>query len=134
MSKLNIMVVDDSALTAKRLVTMLEQLGYEVGKICKTGLEAVETIEYLTGKGHAIPDLITMDITMPDMDGISATRRILAIQKQALIIMVTSHGQEQMVIEAIGAGAKGYVLKPIKLEKLRDSIKSVMSRYGQNGA
>jgi two-component system chemotaxis response regulator CheY len=110
---------------------MLEQLGYEVGKICKTGLEAVEFIEYLSNKGLSIPDLVTMDITMPDMDGIAATRRILAVQPQALIIMVTSHGQEQMVIEAIGAGAKGYVLKPIKLEKLRDSIKSVLSRYGK---
>jgi two-component system chemotaxis response regulator CheY len=131
MNKPNMMVVDDSALTAKRLVAMLEQLGYEVGKICKTGLEAVEFIEYLNNKGLSIPDLITMDITMPDMDGIAATRRILAVQPQALIIMVTSHGQEQMVIEAIGAGAKGYVLKPIKLEKLRDSIKSVLSRYGK---
>ena len=132
MNKPNIMVVDDSALTAKRLVAMLEQLGYEVGKICKTGLEAVEFIEYLNNKGLSIPDLITMDITMPDMDGITATRRILAVQPQALIIMVTSHGQEQMVIEAIGAGAKGYVLKPIKLEKLRDSIKSVLTRYGKS--
>jgi len=132
MSKPNIMVVDDSALTAKRLVAMLEQLGYEVGKICKTGLEAVEFIEYLSNKGLSIPDLVTMDITMPDMDGITATRRILAVQPQALIIMVTSHGQEQMVIEAIGAGAKGYVLKPIKLEKLRDSIKSVLTRYGKS--
>ena len=132
MSKTNIMVVDDSALTAKRLVVMLEQLGYEVGKICKTGLEAVETIEYMTNKGLSIPDLITMDITMPDMDGIEATRRILAIQPKALIIMVTSHGQEQMVIEAIGAGAKGYVLKPIKLEKLQASIKNVITRYGKS--
>lgn len=132
MSKQNIMVVDDSALTAKRLVAMLEQLGYEVGKICKTGLEAVQIIEYLTNKGLSIPDLITMDITMPDMDGIAATRSILAMQPKALIIMVTSHGQEQMVIDAIAAGAKGYVLKPIKLEKLRDSINSVLTRYGQN--
>lgn len=132
MSKPNIMVVDDSALTAKRLVAMLEQLGYEVGKICKTGLEAVETIEYMTNKSLSIPDLITMDITMPDMDGITATRRILALQPKALIIMVTSHGQEQMVIEAIGAGAKGYVLKPINLDKLRDSVKNVLSRYGKS--
>lgn len=131
MSKLDIMVVDDSALTAKRLVAMLEELGYEVGKTCKTGLEAVQTIEYLTKKGLPTPDLITMDITMPDMDGIAATRQILAMQKQLLIIMVTSHGQEQMVIDAIGAGAKGYVLKPIKLDKLRDSINNVMTRYGQ---
>jgi len=132
MSKPNIMVVDDSALTTKRLVAMLEQLGYEVGKICKTGLEAVETIEYMTNKSLSIPDLITMDITMPDMDGIAATRRILALQPNALIIMVTSHGQEQMVIEAIGAGAKGYVLKPINLDKLRDSVKNVLSRYGKS--
>lgn len=132
MSKPNIMVVDDSALTAKRLVAMLEQLGYEVGKICKTGLEAVETFEYMTNKGFSIPDLITMDITMPDMDGITATRRILALQPKALIIMVTSHGQEQMVIEAIGAGAKGYVLKPINLDKLRESVKNVLSRYGKS--
>ena len=132
MSKPNIMVVDDSALTAKRLVVMLEQLGYEVGKVCKTGLEAVETIEYMTNKGLSIPDLITMDITMPDMDGIEATRRIIALQPKALIIMVTSHGQEQMVIEAIGAGAKGYVLKPINLDKLRDSVKNVLSRYGKS--
>lgn len=132
MSKRNIMVVDDSALTAKRLVAMLEQLGHEVGKICKTGLEAVQIIEYMTNKGLSIPDIITMDITMPDMDGIAATRSILAMQPKALIIMVTSHGQEQMVIDAIAAGAKGYVLKPIKLEKLRDSINGVLSRYGQN--
>lgn len=132
MSKLNIMVVDDSALTAKRLVSMLEELGYEVSKICKTGLEAVETITYMCNKGISIPDLITMDITMPDMDGIEATRRILAIQPKALVIMVTSHGQEQMVIEAIGAGAKGYVLKPIKLEKLQTSIKNVINRYGKS--
>ena len=132
MSKTNIMVVDDSALTAKRLVVMLEQLGYEGGKICKTGLEAVETIEYMTNKGLSIPDLITMDITMPDMDGIEASRRIIALQPKALIIMVTSHGQEQMVIEAIGAGAKGYVLKPINLDKLRDSVKNVLSRYGKS--
>lgn len=129
MSKLNIMVVDDSALTAKRLVAMLEQLGYEVGKICKTGLEAVETIEYMTNKGLSIPDLITMDITMPDMDGIAATRQILAMQKQALIIMVTSHGQEEMVIDAIESGALGYVIKPVKKEKVKETIDRIVNKF-----
>ena len=132
MSKLGIMVVDDSALTVKRLVTMLEQLGHEVIKTCKSGLEAVETIKYLVNKGSAPPDLITMDITMPDMDGIEATRRILALHPQALIIMVTSHGQEQMVMDAISAGAKGYVLKPIKQDKLQESIKKVMAHYSRD--
>lgn len=127
------MVVDDSALTVKRLVTMLEQLGHEVIKTCKSGLEAVETIKFLVNKGSSssMPDLITMDITMPDMDGIEATRHILALYPQALIIMVTSHGQEQMVMDAITAGAKGYVLKPIKQDKLQESIKKVMAHYNR---
>lgn len=131
MNRLGIMVVDDSALTVKRLVTMLEQLGHEVTKTCKSGLEAVQTIEYLVNKASSLPDLITMDITMPDMDGIEATRRILAVAPQALIIMVTSHGQEQMVMDAIAAGAKGYVLKPIKQDKLQESIKKVMTHYSR---
>ncbi len=129
MNKLSIMVVDDSALVVKRLAAMLEQLGHEVVKICKTGQEAVQTIEYSVKNGLPLPDLITMDITMPDMDGINATKHILAACPEALIIMVTSHGQEQMVIDAVSAGAKGYVLKPIKQEKLKESIKNVMSHY-----
>lgn len=129
MSKLNIMVVDDSALVVKRLAAMLEQLGHEVSKVCKTGAEAVQTVEYLVKNGQPLPDLITMDITMPDMDGINATQHILNAYPEALIIMVTSHGQEQMVMDAVKAGAKGYVLKPIKQDKLQESIKSVISHY-----
>lgn len=129
MSKLEIMAVDDSALTLKKLTAMLEELGHQVVKTCKSGMEAVETFKYLKERGLPKPDLVTMDITMPEMDGISATRRILALAPDALIIMVTSHGQEQMVIEAIEAGAKGYVLKPFKIEKLRESINQVVSRY-----
>ncbi|MDF1614933.1 response regulator [Desulfurivibrio dismutans] len=129
MNKLEIMVVDDSALTIKKLGAMLEQLGHEVSKTCKSGMEAVETFKYLKEKGLPRPDLVTMDITMPEMDGIAATSRILAMDPDVLIIMVTSHGQEQMVVEAIEAGAKGYVLKPFKIEKLKESINQVISRY-----
>ncbi|ADH85375.1 response regulator [Desulfurivibrio alkaliphilus] len=129
MTNLEIMVVDDSALTIKKLGAMLEQLGHQVSKTCKSGMEAVETFKYLKDKGLPRPDLVTMDITMPEMDGIAATSRILAMDPDALIIMVTSHGQEQMVIEAIEAGAKGYVLKPFKIEKLKESINQVITRY-----
>ena len=133
MKKLEIMVVEDSELIAEIMVEMLEQeLGHRVSKICRTGLEAVQTIEYLGKKGLAGPDLITMDVEMPDMDGINATRRILALQPGALIIMVTSHSKKDMVVEAVGAGAKGYVLKPIGLDKLRESINSVISRSGRH--
>lgn len=129
MNKLNVMVVDDSALTIKRLQAMLEQLGHKVTITCKSGLEAVEAFRDLIAKQQPLPGLVTMDITMPDMDGIGATRQILGMSPETLIIMVTSHGQEQMVIEAIEAGAKGYVLKPFKVEKLQESINSVINQY-----
>lgn len=132
MNKLEIMIVDDSALIIKKLGAMLEQMGHEVVKTCKSGMEAVDTFQYLKEKGLPLPDLVTMDITMPEMDGIAATRRILGLAPDTLIIMVTSHGQEQMVIEAIEAGAKGYVLKPFKIEKLKASIDQVVSRYKQD--
>lgn len=124
MKSLTIFVVDDSNLTSRKLSKMLEELGHRVVAVAPTGQQAVDS--YLALK----PDLVTMDITMPDMDGIEATRRILAMDKSALIIMITSHGQEQMVIEAIDAGAKGYVLKPVKKEKLGEHIELVFQKYG----
>lgn len=66
---------------------------------------------------------------MPDTDGIEATRRIMALDAGAPILMVTSYGQEQMVLNAIDAGAKGYVLKPIREEKLRDVIDKAVAKY-----
>jgi two-component system chemotaxis response regulator CheY len=74
------------------------------------------------------PDLVTMDITMPGMDGIEATRTILAEFRDAKIIMVTSHGQEDMVREALKAGALGYVLKPVNAEKLAVHIARVVGQ------
>jgi two-component system chemotaxis response regulator CheY len=124
LKSLTIFVVDDSNLTSRKLSKMLEELGHRVVAVAPTGQQAVDS--YLALK----PDLVTMDITMPDMDGIEATRRILAMDKSALIIMITSHGQEQMVIEAIDAGAKGYVLKPVKKEKLGEHIELVFQKYG----
>jgi len=120
---LKILVVDDSMITVKKLEKLLVDIGHEVIHRSKTGLEAI------THYKDFLPDLVTMDITMPDMDGIEATKRILAIDPDALIIMVTSHGQENMVMDAIDAGAKGYVLKPIRIEKLTDTIDKVLTRY-----
>jgi len=74
---------------------------------------------------------VAMDITMPDMDGIKATRSILEKFPEALIIMVTSHGQEKMVMDAIDAGAKGYIMKPFTREKLDETIRRVMEKFGQ---
>ncbi|CAG1021778.1 Chemotaxis protein CheY [Patescibacteria group bacterium] len=123
MNNLRVMVVDDSTVTIKKLTQILEQIGHQVVCISKTGTDALALYEQYQ------PDIVTMDITMPDMDGIVATSRIIKVFPNALIIMVTAHGQEQMVIESIEAGAKGYVLKPINPDKLQEMICKVYEKY-----
>ena len=126
MKSLTFMVVDDSNITIKKLTKMLEESGHKVVFVAGTGQQAVDNYTAY------MPDMVTMDIAMPDMDGIEATRKILEQHKDALIIMITSHGQEQMVMDAIDAGAKGYVLKPVKKEKLKEHIEQVFNKYGHS--
>jgi two-component system, chemotaxis family, chemotaxis protein CheY len=114
--KLTVMLVDDSLIMTRKLELMMQELGHEVVHICKTGLEAVSA--YPTIK----PQLVLMDITMPDMDGIEATQRIIATDANARVIMVTSHGQQAMVVRSLEMGARGYVLKPVVKEKLASMI------------
>jgi two-component system chemotaxis response regulator CheY len=123
MNSLRVMVVDDSTITIKKLTQILEQIGHQVVCSCKTGAEALAYYRQYQ------PDIVTMDITMPDMDGIEATQQIISVFPNALIIMVTSHGQEQMVIESIEVGAKGYILKPIQTDKLAEMISQVHEKY-----
>jgi len=118
---LKIMVVDDSWITIKKLALILEELGHNVVEKCRNGCEAVEKFPDVK------PDIVTMDITMPETNGIDATKSIIRDFPQAKIIIVTSHGQEQMVMDAINAGASGYVLKPFRSEKLKEVIEKVMS-------
>ncbi len=121
---LNVLIVDDSLITVKKLRLLVEQLGHRVVGTAGSGSAALSAYREFT------PDLVTMDITMPGMDGVEATRQILVDFPQAKVIMVTSHGQEKMVIDALDAGAKGYVLKPIRPEKLADMISKVVGRNG----
>jgi two-component system chemotaxis response regulator CheY len=119
MTGLNIMVVDDSQITAKKIRAMLESLGHTVVQTARTGREAVARYE------AARPDMVTMDITMPDMNGIDATREIMATDSFARVVVVTSHGQEEMVRGAMEAGAKGYILKPFDQDKLRSVLDKI---------
>ncbi len=123
MRKLSVMVVDDSIITIKNLSKILNELGYNVVASCINGQQALEKYQELK------PDLVTMDITMPDMDGMEATKKIMAADPKALVIMITSHGQQQMVLDAIEAGAKGYILKPFNKDKVAESIKKLKDRY-----
>ena len=119
MTGYNIMVVDDSQITAKKIRSMLETLGHTVVQTARTGREAVAHYH------AARPDLVTMDITMPDMNGIAATRAIMANDSHARVVVVTSHGQEEIVRGAMEAGAKGYILKPFDQEKLRTLLDKI---------
>ncbi|MCX6074476.1 MAG: response regulator [Campylobacterales bacterium] len=116
---LKVLIVDDSLIIRRNLSKILESAGHRVIGEAKDGKEAIELYR------HYKPDFVTMDITMPEMDGIMAVKEIKRLDKQAKIIMITSHGQEDMVIGAIHSGASGYLLKPIRIEKLRESIRKV---------
>ena len=125
MTALSVMIVDDSLIMAQKLKLMLTELGHQVVRICKDGPEAI--CDYPQVK----PDLVTMDITMPGMDGIEAMQAILADHRSARFIMVTSHGQEAMVVRAIDAGARGYVLKPVTKDKLAAMLHRAMAATGK---
>lgn len=120
---LNVMVVDDSAISVKKLSKLLEDLGHTVVAVARNGIDAVAMY------GHVNPDIVTMDITMSQMDGIDATRTITAQYKDALIVMVTSHANEMKVIEAIQAGAVGYVIKPFEPDVVKRSIDKIVDRF-----
>lgn len=120
---LKVLVVDDSLIIRKKIAKILENLGHEVLADATNGQEAIEA--YIKYK----PDFVTMDITMPDMDGITAVKEIMKIDSEAKVIMVTSHGQEDMVIKSIQSGAVGYILKPITDDKLAQVIGEVFIEY-----
>lgn len=120
MNPLNFMVVDDSMLATQVTQLAIEKLGHKVTGTANTGASAIANY------GHCNPDVVTMDITMPDMDGVEAADKIMQSYPDARIIMVTSHAQKNIVMDALRVGAKGYILKPIKPEKLAATIAQVI--------
>jgi two-component system chemotaxis response regulator CheY len=105
MSK-KVLIVDDVAFVRKTLSEILTQAGYQVVAEAADGQEAIE--KYIATR----PDLVTMDVVMPMMSGIEATRRIMKLDKTAHIVIISAMGQENLVMEAINVGARDYVLKP----------------------
>ncbi|WP_415035363.1 response regulator [Azonexus sp.] len=118
----SVMIVDDSPITVRKLSMMLEPLGYRIVATAASGKAAIAA--YRSQR----PDVVTMDITMPGMDGIEATRQIMTEFPDARIVMVTSHGQEKMVLEALKAGARGYVIKPFQEHKIYEAIEKACKR------
>lgn len=114
-----ILVVDDAAFMRVSIKKMLTNNGYEVVGEAENGKVAIQKYEELS------PDVITLDITMPEMDGLACLKEILAIDPSANVIMVSAMGQEGMVREAVLSGAKGFIVKPFKEDVLMESLKNL---------
>jgi len=123
---LNILVVDDSILMRNNIKSYVKSLGHKVVGEAQDGAVAVKMCAELT------PDVITMDITMPDMDGITAIAKIREFDNKVNIIVATSHGQEEVIMKALQAGAKGYILKPINESNLNEAISNIYKDHTTN--
>lgn len=119
MSK-NILVVDDAGFMRMMIKDILTKNGYNVIGEAENGAKAIEKYAELK------PDLVIMDITMPDVDGIQAVKEIRKIDPNANIIMCSAMGQQAMVIEAIQAGAKDFIVKPFQSDRVIEAVKKVL--------
>ncbi len=115
-----ILIVDDATFMRMILGKMLTENGFEVVGEAENGKKAIEKYKELK------PDLVTLDITMPELDGISAAKEILKLDGDAKIIMCSAMGQQAMVVDAIKAGAKDFIVKPFQVERVVESIKKVL--------
>lgn len=118
---MNVLVVDDSNFIRLNIVNYLKNNNITVVGEASNGQEAIELYKELK------PDIVTMDITMPDMDGVEAVKKIVEIDSNAKIIICSAVGQQVKVIEAIKAGAKSFILKPLNEEKMIIEINKVIS-------
>ena len=114
-----IMVVDDAAFMRMRCKKLLIQSGYDVLE-ANTGAQAVEV--YKANK----PDMVLLDITMPDMDGLTALKEIRKIDPDAKVAMVTAMGQQSIVTEALKAGARDFVIKPFEPDRVLAAVKKIL--------
>lgn len=112
----NVMVVDDAAFMRMMLKDILTGAGYNVIGEAENGAVAVNKYKELS------PDLVLMDITMPEMDGVSAVKKIRGLDPGAKIIMCSAMGQQAMVLESIQAGAKDFVVKPFQAERIIEAV------------
>ena len=118
-----ILVVDDSMFVAKQLGQILTSEGYEIVATAVDGKDGVDKYKELCP--HV--DLVTMDITMPKMDGITALEQIMAFDKNAKVVMVSALGKEELVKKSLMLGAKSYIVKPLDRKKVLERIAKVLN-------
>ncbi len=118
---MRIMVVDDSRITAFQLEDLLRGTSYEIVERCYSGEDAIERY------GVVRPDLVTMDILMPGMDGLETTQIIMEQYPDARIVMLSSLAYDDTVDEARRVGAKGFLYKPFKLEQVLSAFENALN-------
>lgn len=111
-----VLIVDDAAFMRLSIKTMITKAGFEVAGEAKNGIEAVKKYKELK------PDVVTMDITMPEMTGIEAVKMIMQMDPNAKILMVSAMGQESLVKESIVSGARSFIVKPFTEEQVIQSL------------
>ena len=116
----NVLIVDDAAFMRMMIKDILSKNGYNVVGEAENGKIAVDKFKELN------PDLVTMDITMPEMDGLEALKAINATNPSATVIMCSAMGQQAMVIEAIQAGAKDFIVKPFQADRVLEAVKKAI--------
>jgi two-component system chemotaxis response regulator CheY len=117
---IKVLIVDDAAFMRMMIKDILTKNGFEVVGEAENGAKAVEKYQELR------PDLTTMDITMPEMDGISAVKQIKKIDPNAKVIMCSAMGQQAMVIEAIQSGARDFIVKPFQPDRVLEAIRKAV--------
>lgn len=115
-----ILIVDDAAFMRMMIKDILTKNGYEVIGEAENGARAIEKYRELN------PDLVIMDITMPEIDGIQAVKEIKRVDGDSKIIMCSAMGQQAMVIESIQAGARDFIVKPFQAERVIEAVKKVL--------
>lgn len=115
-----ILIVDDASFMRMMIKEILTDHGFEVIGEAQDGQIAIEKYKEL----H--PDLVTLDITMPEMDGITALKEIKKIDPEAKVIMCSAMGQQAMVIDAIQAGAKDFIVKPFQADRVIEVVKKTL--------
>lgn len=122
-----VLIVDDLSFVRKTLSKIFTDAHYQVVGEAKDGGDAL--IQYRNLR----PDLVTMDVVMPTMSGIEATKKLMKMDREAKIIIVSAMGQENLIMEAIHAGAKDYILKPFTPEEIIKTAEHILSTGANTG-
>ncbi|MGP1414733.1 MAG: response regulator [Treponema sp.] len=119
-----VLLVDDSVFVTKQISQILGSEGYEIVGVAGDGFEGVQKYKELCPN----VDLVTMDITMPKMDGITALEQIMEFDKNARVVMITALGKEELVKKAILMGAKNYIIKPLDRKSVLERVATILSK------